>query len=140
MKTSARNQYHGRVKSLDKGAVNAEVVLELDDHTQVVAIITNTSVEQLNLSQGSEAWALIKASAVIVTPDQGVRTSARNQLCGQVVECREGAVNGEVIIKLDGGKSMTAIVTNESIRKLGLRQGSRACALVKASSVILAVA
>ncbi|MDX1656093.1 MAG: TOBE domain-containing protein [Candidatus Competibacteraceae bacterium] len=66
MKTSVRNQYHDRVKSLAKEAVNAGVVLELDDHNQVVAVITNTSVERLNLSQGSEARALMKASSVIL--------------------------------------------------------------------------
>ena len=67
MKTSARNQYHGRFKSLDKGAVNAEVVLELDDHTQMAAIITNISVDGLSLNQRSVSWALVKASSVILT-------------------------------------------------------------------------
>jgi molybdate transport system regulatory protein len=56
-----------------------------------------------------------------------------------VSRCVEGAVNGEVVIDLPGGKSVAAIVTNESIQSLGLKVGVRACALIKASHIILAV-
>jgi molybdate transport system regulatory protein len=82
---------------------------------------------------------MVKASWVIVTTDQSITTSARNRLCGVVSRCVSGAVNGEVVIDLPGGKSVAAIVTNESIRNLDLKQGVRACALIKASHIILAV-
>jgi molybdate transport system regulatory protein len=68
-----------------------------------------------------------------------MQTSARNRLCGTVVRCQEGAVNGEVILELAGGKTVAAIVTNDSIDALGLKVGVRACALIKASHIILAV-
>lgn len=68
-----------------------------------------------------------------------MKTSARNRLCGVVSRCVEGAVNGEVIIDLPGGKSIAGIITNDSMQSLGLKQGVRACALVKASHIILAV-
>jgi len=55
------------------------------------------------------------------------------------VRCQEGAVNGEVILELPGGKTVTAIVTHSSIESLGLKVGVRACALIKASHIILAV-
>ncbi len=44
-----------------------------------------------------------------------------------------------MVIELDGGKSVAAIITNESIKSLGLKEGVRACALIKASHIILAV-
>jgi molybdate transport system regulatory protein len=56
-----------------------------------------------------------------------------------VVRCQEGAVNGEVIIEMAGGKTVAAIVTNDSIKSLGLKDGVKACALIKASHIILAV-
>lgn len=139
MKTSARNQFLGRVKSLIKGAVNAEVVLDIGAGDELAAVITNDSVDQLGLRPGIEAYALSKAPWVIVTTDTSFRTSARNRLCGTVVRCQEGAVNGEVIIELPGGKLVVATITNESIRELGLAKGTPACALIKASHVILAV-
>ena len=51
----------------------------------------------------------------------------------------EGAINGEVVIELPGGKLVVASITNESIHELGLTEGKRACALIKASHIILAV-
>lgn len=141
LKTTARNQYRGRVTYLVKGAVNSEVVLDLSGGDRLVAIVTNESVECLGLKEGDEAYAMVKESSVIVTLDEGpgVKYSARNRLCGVVDRCQEGAVNGEVRIRLDGGKAITSIITNESIRKLGLKEGVRACGLVKATEVVVAV-
>lgn len=139
MKTSARNQYLGSVKSIKLGAINAEVVLDIGGGDTLAAVITNESVEHLGLKVGSEAYAMIKAPWVIVTTSDGFKTSARNELHGMVVRCQEGAVNGEVVIELAGGKSVAAVVTNDSIKSLGLKLGVRATALIKASHVILAV-
>jgi molybdate transport system regulatory protein len=139
MKTSARNQFLGNIKSIKTGAINAEVVLDIGGGDTLAAVITNESVEHLGLKIGSETYAMVKAPWVIVTTSEGFKTSARNELHGTVVRCQEGAVNGEVVIELAGGKSVAAIVTNDSIKTLGLKEGVKACALIKASHIILAV-
>jgi molybdate transport system regulatory protein len=140
MKSSARNQFLGKVTRVTKGGVNGEVELDIGDGQQIVASITNESLEDLKLQKGGEAYALIKASApVLILTGGGSRTSARNVLCGTVVSCIEGAVNGEVGLALPGGKRLTAVITNDSIHNLGIKEGVDACALVKASSVIVAI-
>ncbi|MEE4376022.1 MAG: TOBE domain-containing protein [Candidatus Competibacteraceae bacterium] len=140
MKTSARNQFWGEVVQVQKGAVNAEVALSLTGGEQLTAVITNASVDELGLTAGSKACALIKASSVILTAaGDKIKTSARNQLCGQVARSGEGAVNGEVALQLASGLTLVAIVTNESIRSLGIKAGAEVCALIKASSILLAV-
>lgn len=139
MQTSARNQFLGRVKSVKNGPINAEVVLDIGGGDELAAIITQDSVEHLGLRPGVEAYALVKAPWVILTTDDGLKTSARNRLCGTVVRCQEGAINAEVVIELPGGKLVAAIVTNDSVHSLGLAVGARACALIKASHIILAV-
>ncbi len=139
MKTSARNQFLGSVKSIKLGAINAEVIVDIGGGDTLAAVITNESVEHLALTDGVEVYAMVKAPWVIVTTSDGFKTSARNELHGTVVRCQEGAVNGEVIIELAGGKSVAAVVTNDSIHSLGLAEGVKACALIKASHVILAV-
>jgi len=139
MKTSARNQFSGKVQSVKLGAVNAEVIVDIGGGNTLVAVITNESVDHLGLKADAEVYALIKAPWVIVTISEGCKTSARNELHGTVVRCQEGSVNGEVIIELAGGKSIAAIVTNESIESMGLKVGVKASALIKASHVILAV-
>lgn len=140
MKTSARNQFLGRISRVVKGAVNGEVELDIGDGNRIASIITNESIEELQLKPGREASALIKASVpILVQENDGMRSSARNRLCGTVVTCIEGAVNGEVGIELAGGKRLTAIITNDSIRSMALKEGARVCALIKASNVIIAV-
>ncbi len=69
MKLSARNVLKGKVVELTKGAVNSEVTIELPGGAKVVSIITNTSVESLGLAVGKEAYAVIKASNVMVAVD-----------------------------------------------------------------------
>lgn len=139
MRVSARNNLRGVVSAVTLGAVNAEVTLDVNG-TPLVAIVTNESVHSLGLAPGVEAHALIKASFVILaTEDGGLKTSARNRLCGTVERLTDGAVNAEVVLALDGGARLTAIITMESARELGLAEGGRACALIKAPHVILAV-
>jgi molybdate transport system regulatory protein len=140
MKTSARNDFTGTVSRLIPGAVNAEVELTLERGERIVAIITNGSVTALGLKVGSKATALIKASWVILGKGlEHVRLSTRNIMPGTIESVQEGAVNSEVILKLDGGTPLVAIITNASVRSLQLKTGDEAFAAFKASHVILAV-
>lgn len=138
MKTSARNTFSGTIKSLTKGAVNAEVVLGLQGNDKITAIITNASVENMELAVGKPAFAMVKANFIIVSPEP-MSTSARNQLCGVVERVTDGSVNAEVVIKLAGGNLVTAIITEGSTQSLGLKAGDKACAIIKASHVIIGV-
>ena len=69
MKLSARNVLKGKVLKVVKGAVNSEITLELPGGTQIVSIITNASVTSLKLKKGAEAYAVIKASSVMIAVD-----------------------------------------------------------------------
>ncbi|MGD0658191.1 MAG: molybdopterin-binding protein [Syntrophorhabdales bacterium] len=69
MKISARNVLKGTVKKVSHGAVNSEVVVELSGGAEVVSIITKTSAEQLKLAQGSQVYAVVKASNVMIAVD-----------------------------------------------------------------------
>ncbi|AOJ05233.1 MULTISPECIES: TOBE domain-containing protein [Burkholderia] len=141
MKTSARNQLFGKVLLVKHGAVNDEVVLALPgDHT-ITAVVTHESTEALGLTPGVDACALVKASWIVLAVDDGapLKLSARNQLPGVVETVTRGAVNSEVLLALDGGMTLAAIVTNDSVDALGLAKGVSAVAAFKASSVILAV-
>jgi molybdopterin-binding protein len=66
MRISARNILKGKIVKVVRGAVNAEVTIELPGGTQLVSIITNSSVENLDLTEGKDAYAIIKASNVMV--------------------------------------------------------------------------
>lgn len=140
MQTSARNQFLGAVSSIKKGAVNSEISLDIGSDEHIVAVITNESLEHLDLQLGQEAYALFKAPWVILTREAAYKTSARNELRGKVAQIHRGAVNSEVNVELPGGKIVSAVLTNESVDGLSLKEGVSVCALIKASHVILAVA
>lgn len=69
MKLSARNTLKGTVKAVDIGAVNAEVVIEVAPGVELTSIITKKSCESLGLAIGKEAYAVVKASNVMVGTD-----------------------------------------------------------------------
>jgi len=69
MKLSARNILKGKVKKVVVGAVNSEVVLDLGNGIEVVSIITKESAENLNLAAGKDAYAVVKASNVMIAVD-----------------------------------------------------------------------
>ncbi len=141
MRVSARNVYRGTVANVRKGAVNTEATISLPGGETLCSVITNESSEELGLARGQEVCAFFKASAVLLGRDlHAVRTSARNVLCGTVDRVRPGAVNTEVTVTLRGRTALTAIITAESAKGLAFRKGDHACALVKASSVLLGVA
>jgi len=70
MKLSARNILKGKVIKVVKGAVNSEVIIELPGGEKLVSIITNASVTALGLKKGRDAYAVIKASNIMVAVDE----------------------------------------------------------------------
>ncbi|RON09203.1 transporter [Pseudomonas brassicacearum] len=140
MKVSARNVFKGTISQLQEGAVNAEVSLTLSGGNQLVAVVTMESVKNLGLAVGKEAVALVKAPWVmLMTESSDIRLSARNCLEGKVTSVTDGAVNAEVVIRLDGGSEVYSIVTREAVAELGLAPGVSATAVIKASHIILGV-
>ena len=71
MKISARNVLKGKVLAIKKGAVNAEVVLLIAPGVEIVSIITLPSVRALGIKKGAEAYAIVKASSVMIGVPHG---------------------------------------------------------------------
>ncbi len=69
MKISARNTIKGTVKNVIKGTVNAEVVLGVAPGIEIVSVISARSAKALKLKKGKKAYALIKASSVMIATD-----------------------------------------------------------------------
>ena len=69
LKLSARNVLKGKVKSLQHGAVNSEVIVQLPDGIEIVSIITKTAAQNLQLKEGKEVYAIVKATNVILGTD-----------------------------------------------------------------------
>ncbi|HHE32671.1 MAG TPA: transporter, partial [Chlorobaculum parvum] len=95
---------------------------------------------RLGLMEGMAVSAIVKASTIILGTDlDGAKVSARNRLCGTVTSVTDGAVSTEVSLEIGGSDVLSAVITRQSAKSLGLTKGSYACAIFKAPSVIIGV-
>jgi molybdopterin-binding protein len=69
MKISARNQIEGTVIAVKDGAVNGIITLDIGNGNHISATITMDAIKELNLKVGGKAYAIIKASAVMIGID-----------------------------------------------------------------------
>lgn len=139
-RTSARNSFHGKITGIRRGDVQSEVELTTLSGNKVCAVITTGSLETLELSKDGMATAIVKAPWVVVSKgDQPPRTSARNRYLGRVIKVNEGKVASEVVVELPDGTHICSILTEESVKNLGLAAGDQAWVMFKALSVIVVV-
>jgi molybdopterin-binding protein len=66
MKISARNQIKGTIKKIIPGSVNTEILIAIADGTEIVSIITKESADRMDLSEGKDVFAVVKASNVMI--------------------------------------------------------------------------
>ncbi len=136
--TSARNTFYARVLAIKSDAVEAQITLALQGEDKLIVTITQASVQRLRLVVGASVWALIKSTwVVLMEPQQAMRTSADNLLCGQVKDWVDDGVSSEVTLALAGGNTITAVITSASAKALAVTQGKDFCALIDASHIIL---
>ena len=138
MKLSARNQFAGKVAKINEGAVNGIVTIDVNG-TPVSATISMAAIKELGLVPGKEAYAVIKATEVMVGKGEHLPLSARNQFPGKVVAVEKGAVNSIVKIKALGDNELSATISNSAVEELGLAAGVDALAVIKATSVMVGI-
>jgi len=137
MQISARNQLMGKIGEIKQAKVNAEVSIVLKSGVILVSTITNSAVEELGLEIGDEVVGIIKASSVLISNALDVATSARNKLLGVITDIKIGEVNAQVSVDIGQNDVVVSTITAESVRALGLAVGSRVCAIIKSSSILI---
>ena len=138
MKLSARNQFPGTVTRVDKGAVNGIVTIEVNG-TPVSATISLNAIHELGLEPGKKAYAVIKATEVMVGLGEHFHLSARNQFPGTVMSVERGAVNSIVRMQVLKDQVISATISNNAVDELGLESGKPALAVIKATSVMVGI-
>ncbi|MFI6347229.1 molybdopterin-binding protein [Streptomyces sp. NPDC050560] len=137
MGLSIRNQIPGTVTSVTTGAVMAVVKVRLAGGQEVTAAVTGEGAAELGLAAGSAVRVLVKATEVALAtgPLEGI--SIRNQLPGTVTALAEGGAMASVGVAVEGA-ALTAVITLDAARDLGLAVGVPVVALVKSTEVSLA--
>ncbi|WP_294386401.1 TOBE domain-containing protein [uncultured Clostridium sp.] len=137
MRISARNQLLGQVIKVQEGAVNGIVTLEFAGET-ITGTISMASINELELVPGKKAVAIIKATEVMIGIGD-MTLSARNKITGIVSNINEGAVNAIVTLDIAGGNKISATISMAAVKELGLTVGTKAVAVIKATSVMFGV-
>ena len=138
MKLSARNQFAGTITKVTEGAVNGIVTIDVNG-TPVTSTISMSAIRELGLEPGKKAYAVVKATEVMVGLGDHLTLSARNQFPGKVLGVEKGAVNSIVRIEALGGNTISATISNMAVEELGLKPGVEALAVIKATSVMVGI-
>jgi molybdopterin-binding protein len=140
MQTGAGNQLLGTVVSIKQETLFSEVVVELQGGDQIAALITPQGVSNLGLTEGSQVYAIIRDSDVmLVHADTDLLFSTRNHFCGKVIKTESGAINAKVTLQLKSGNIFQTLVSQETLTELDIKEGERMCCVFKAIDVILAI-
>lgn len=139
-RTSARNAFFGRVAQVKRGDIQSVVVVESLGGHAVSSVITNESIKNLGVTEGSFVTAEIKAPWVVLEAcEEMPKATATNRFLGTVDLVRTGELTSEVIVTLSDATRLCALITTQSVRELDLSQGQHIWAMFNAFAVVLHV-
>ena len=136
MKISARNQFKGIVTNINEGAVNVIVSIEANGEV-ISSTISLNAVKELGLKKGDAAYAIIKATEVMIAT-QLPKISARNKFHGVIKGIQSGSVNDIVTLETKFGV-VSSTISKNAVEELELSVGKEAYAIIKATSVMVGI-
>ena len=136
MKISARNQFKGIVTNINEGAVNAIVSIEANGEV-ISSTISLNAVKELGLKKGDAAYAIIKATEVMIATELP-KISARNKFHGVIKGIQSGSVNDIVTLETKLGV-VSSTISKNAVEELELSVGKEAYAIIKATSVLVGI-
>ncbi|RKW40649.1 MAG: transporter [Lachnospiraceae bacterium] len=136
MKISARNQFKGIVTNINEGAVNAIVSIEANGEV-ISSTISLNAVKELGLKKGDAAYAIIKATEVMIATELP-KISARNKFHGVIKGIQSGSVNDIVTLETKFGV-VSSTISKNAVEELELSVGKEAYAIIKATSVMVGI-
>lgn len=139
-KTSARNTFFGKIGVIRKGDIQALVEIVTLGGDIVTTVITNNSLHRLGLKAGALISAEVKAPWVILQKaDERPVCTAENMFHGIVTNVLRGKLTTEFTVRIPDGTELCSVVTEESRRRLGIKEQDRVWAVFNSFAVILRV-
>jgi len=139
-KTSARNTFFGKISAVRKGDIQSQVQLVTVGGDVVSTVITNNSLTRLGLKVGSLLAAEVKAPWVILLKAQTAPScTAENLFRGTVTQIIRGKLTAEFVVRIHDGTELCSVVTEESRRKLDVKEKDDVWVMFNSFAVILHV-
>lgn len=138
MTLSALNQFPGVITSVQVTGVVGEVQVDLGCNHLASAIITATSIRNLNLRPGLRVDVVFIATSVMIRKqDADSGFSARNRFNGTVTRIERGDIVGKVVVDIGCGHIVSAIIPTIAIDNLCIKVGSKVNTDIKATEVMI---
>ncbi|MCJ7765112.1 MAG: TOBE domain-containing protein [Thiovulaceae bacterium] len=137
LRTSARNQLLGRVKTIQTSALGAEVTLELSGGEEARVNITRRSLDEMGIETGMELFVILKSSWVRLCRDR--EGAEANRLPCRLEELLSDPTSVEATVSLQGGKTLTISMKPEAFQALALKEGDSGWACFDPSDALLAI-
>ena len=139
-KTSARNMFFGKIDTVQKGDIQSMVQVMTISGVVITSVVTNESLDRLEIQPGRWITAEVKAPWVILQKsDQEPGCTAENRLSGPVIRIREGEVTIEYTIQLPDGTWLCALASREAGDRLQIGRMEMVWAVFTAHAVVLHV-
>lgn len=141
MKLSVNNAFYCKIVEIVETATQALVTVSLGEACQISAEIDRRSADELQLSAGRDAVALINAASIMLARVDGVpRISARshNMILGRVIRRLDDEENSEITVDIGNDKIMITKVSLERAHELEIQPGLKVWTIFSKSQVILA--
>lgn len=137
-KTSARNSFFGKIRSIQKGDIQTKVEMITVGGDLVTTLITNDSLSRLGLKTGSLVAAEVKAPWVILQKcDKEPESTAENRFFGTITRISKGKVTTEYVVRIPDGTELCSIVSSENARKTGFKENDQVWVIFNSFSVVL---
>ena len=108
--TSARNQISCRVGAIEAHGLSSQLELQLRGGDTLFSTITTTSVRNMGLESGCDAYAIIKSSDIVITPEAPEHRDDLNVLSGEIVSLQRSEENAEITLQLKGGSKLIGVM------------------------------
>jgi molybdate transport system regulatory protein len=137
-KTSARNAFFGKIRTIQKGDIQSKVELVTIGGGLVTTVITNESLARLGFKKGTLITAEVKAPQVILEKtDKEPQCTAENRFPGNIARINRGRITTEYVVRIADGTELCSLVSSEISRRLDLKENDPVWVIFNSFSVVL---
>ncbi len=134
------NAFFGKINAIRRGDIQSEVELMTVGGEVITTVITRNSLKRLGLKVGSLVTAEVKAPWVVLQKSETEPLcTAENVFYGSVIKILRGKRTTELIVRIPAGTELCSLVTEESRRKLNVKESDNVWVMFNSFAVILHV-
>lgn len=139
LRTSARNQLFGKVTHIQKSRINSILTISINKNLNILASITNTSIDELCIKKGKNVYALIKASWVKIKTEGEQNKDNSNSIVGKIEHISKEDNILEILIVTDEKLFLTSVMEFNEFNALHVKEGDRVIASFRPSDIIIGI-